>query len=77
MTVTIPREIIKWIQSEDLSFPAKNYKKDFANGYLLLEILSHYYPSDVIRTTMDNGTGPNSRKNNWHVLERIFTVNIN
>ncbi|KAI8925505.1 hypothetical protein BC831DRAFT_401125 [Entophlyctis helioformis] len=73
MSTNLPREIIKWIQSLDLSFAIKNYKRDFANGFLLAEILSKYYPADVQMHAFDTGTGTGAKKNNWGMLERIFT----
>ena len=71
--MSLPRELLKWCQLLNLSLPIKKTNRDFANGFLIAEILSNYYPGIINTNSFDNGIGPNARKSNWDHLEKIFT----
>ncbi|NXC48754.1 SPAT4 protein, partial [Penelope pileata] len=68
----LPRAVLRWLQSLDLSACPRNYRRDFSNGYLVAEILSRYFPADVQRCAYRDGSSLAARLSNWARLRRFF-----
>ncbi|KAJ3209452.1 spermatogenesis-associated protein 4 [Entophlyctis luteolus] len=67
---SVTRDVLKWVQSLDLTYSIKNTKRDLANGFLLAEMLSKYYPLEFPMHAYDTGMGPAAKRNNWELLQK-------
>ncbi|XP_035506517.1 spermatogenesis-associated protein 4 isoform X2 [Scophthalmus maximus] len=69
-TTGLPREVVKWLRSLDLTLYPKNVRRDFSSGYLVAEIFSRYYPQDFPEHSYDKGTSLSAKQKNWSRMER-------
>ncbi|KAL0974313.1 hypothetical protein UPYG_G00218700 [Umbra pygmaea] len=68
----LPRDVLKWLQSLDLTFSPMNVRRDFSNGYLVAELFSWYYPEDFPMHSYNNGTSLPAKQGNWAQIERFL-----
>jgi hypothetical protein len=65
------REVVRWLQSLDLSFPVKNPKRDLTTGFTVAEILSRY-DKEVAMHSFDTGLAMTRRIDNWNQIQKIL-----
>ena len=71
----VSREVLKWLQSLDLTYPLKRPKWDMANGFLVGEIFSWYFPHEVEMHMFSTGNSFDAKKLNWRALKIFFKRN--
>lgn len=72
-TPALHRDVYKWIQSLDMSHALKNPRRDVSNGFLVAEIFSRYFPSDIQMHSFLNATSTHYKRDNWGLIQRFCT----
>ena len=61
-------EVYNWVDQIPLSRPKKNITRDFADGVLMAEIVSHYFPKLVELHNYIPSTAAATKLANWNTL---------
>ncbi|CAG7724864.1 unnamed protein product [Allacma fusca] len=69
-------ELYAWIDSIPLSRPKRNIARDFADGVLVAEVVSHFYPKQVDLHNYPAASSLVQRKVNWQTLNRKVLIKI-
>ncbi|KAJ3322175.1 spermatogenesis-associated protein 4 [Boothiomyces sp. JEL0866] len=67
----IDRNVVKWLDSLDLGISYSHPKRDFANGYIVAVIFSHYYPGQLQPWTLYTGNSELQKQNNWVINSEL------
>ncbi|KAL8558910.1 hypothetical protein ACOMHN_028222 [Nucella lapillus] len=68
----VPREVLKWLQSLDLSWKITVPKWDLTNGYLVGEILSRYYHGEINMLCYDKCATIDHKMLNWSLIKEFI-----
>lgn len=69
---TIPRKLILWFDSLDLTYSIRNVTRDLANGFIIAEVLSRYYPKDIKVYQFYNGLNLAKKQDNWERIAKFM-----
>jgi len=71
----LSREVLRWIQSLDLTWQIKIPKWDLSNGYLIAEIFSWYFPQEIQMHSFYNRDSLELKQRNWYILKNFILRN--
>jgi len=72
MNTGVPRVIIHWLQSLELTLPYNYPKRDLADGRVVAEIFNHYYQNQINIDLLYSSPSFKHREDNWNQLQKFF-----
>ncbi|KAI6656553.1 hypothetical protein LOD99_1348 [Oopsacas minuta] len=70
------QELYSWIDSIPLSRPKKNISRDFSDGVLAAEVVSHFIPRLVELHNYSPASSTTQKLTNWQTLNRKVLVKV-
>jgi len=70
--ISLPREVINWLDGLDLAYSVRNPKRDLSNGFVTAEILCRYFPKDLNIYSFDNGLKIEKKTDNWEQIAKYL-----
>jgi hypothetical protein len=71
--LSFPREILRWVQSLNLSVAIRDIRRDFINGYVIADIISTYHKNTIFLHALQNSHNSALKASNWFILSKAFT----
>ncbi|XP_067937350.1 sperm flagellar protein 1-like [Watersipora subatra] len=67
---SVIEDIYLWIDQIPLSKPKKNFSRDFSDGSMVAEVISHYFPKFVELHNYPSTTVSKTKLDNWATMNR-------
>ncbi len=71
---SLPREVLQWVDTLDLSYAIRNPRMDLANGFLVAEILTRKFPSELSILTFYNAQRKDHKIDNWQQIQKCTSL---
>eukprot|EP00191_Tetraselmis_sp_GSL018_P020265 CAMPEP_0177592424 /NCGR_PEP_ID=MMETSP0419_2-20121207/8554_1 /TAXON_ID=582737 /ORGANISM="Tetraselmis sp., Strain GSL018" /LENGTH=285 /DNA_ID=CAMNT_0019083293 /DNA_START=422 /DNA_END=1279 /DNA_ORIENTATION=- len=69
--ITPHRDVLRWVQSLDLAHSLKDCRRDLANGFLVAQIFSRYFPDKLQMHSFQNGHSNQTKSDNWWQIQKF------
>ena len=68
----VPRPLLTWMLNLNLSVTVKSARRDFANGYLVAEIINKHVPRELSLHMFDTSASLPRKQANWALLTKFL-----
>ena len=67
---SLPREVLQWLDTLDLSYAVRNPRMDLSNGFLIAEMLTSKYGNELSILTFYNAQRKDRKIDNWQQIQK-------